>query len=340
VCPVVIRKDPFVNRFFTSIATVAALGLLVGCASSDPVVDASIDPLVDGCAPSGSTVESMTISADRDVPPEVDYQAPVSVATTERMVVVEGSGEVIENLDQALIAWALYNGGSGEMLGAIGYGDEEVVPFIVDLAAPYLEGFTYTLLCSPIGSRVVGVIPAHQAWGDEGAPQFGLGPGDSVIFVADIHGVQPPPEPPLERLTGVIKDSPEGFPEVTYQMSGQPTVTVDTDNAPRDFQVARVIDGSGPEVRAGSSVVVHYHGVNLATGETFDSSWDRGEPTSFPTSGVIDGFRDGLVGQNVGSRVLIVIPPALGYGPQGGTGDGRIGADDTIFFVVDILGTF
>jgi len=44
------------------------------------------------------------------------------------------------------------------------------------------------------------------------------------------------------------------------------------------------------------------------------------------------------VGQTVGSRVFIIIPPALGYGPSGGTGDGRIGADDTIFFVVDILG--
>ena len=88
----------------------------------------------------------------------------------------------------------------------------------------------------------------------------------------------------------------------------------------------------------GANIIVHYHGVNWNTGEVFDSSWDRGEPASFPTSGVIPGFRDGLVGQTVGSRVFITIPPALGYGPSGGTGDGRIGAEDTIFFVVDILG--
>jgi peptidylprolyl isomerase len=53
---------------------------------------------------------------------------------------------------------------------------------------------------------------------------------------------------------------------------------------------------------------------------------------------VIPGFRDGLIGQTVGSRVIIVIPPDLGYGPSGGTGDGAIGAEDTIVFVVDILG--
>ena len=88
----------------------------------------------------------------------------------------------------------------------------------------------------------------------------------------------------------------------------------------------------------GDVVVVHYHGVNWNTGEVFDSSWSRGEPSSFPTEGVIPGFRDGLVDQTVGSRVIIVIPPELGYGPSGGTGDGSIGAEDTIVFVVDILG--
>lgn len=312
---------------------------LSGCAAdeSDPLAT-PVDPLVDGCAPSGEVVENIVVSIDQEQAPEIEYRAPLSVSTTERLVVVEGSGEVIDNLDQVLIAYALYDGGSGDMLGHIGYEGEDPVPFPVNLEAPYLEGISYTLMCTTVGSRVVGVIPAGQAYGDEGAPQFGLEPGAPVIFVADVMAIQPPPDPPLARVTGVLSDAPEGYPEVSYAMNGEPTVTVDTSNVTRDYQMTRVIDGSGQEVYAGAEVIVHYHGVNLNTGDVFDSSWARGEPTSFPVSGVIAGFRDGLVGQNVGSRVLIMIPPALGYGPSGGTVDGAIGPDDSIFFVVDILG--
>lgn len=120
--------------------------------------------------------------------------------------------------------------------------------------------------------------------------------------------------------------------------AGGPEVVLPDGDVPTSYGVATLIDGDGPMVYDGANVVVDYHGVNWNTGETFDSSFERGEPAAFPTSGVIPGFRDGLVGQNVGSRVLITIPPALGYGPQGGTQDGRIGPEDTIFFVVDILG--
>ena len=326
-----------VSKFHIGAVAVSAL-VLAGCAADDVPGEDGSSPLVDGCAPSGQTVENIVVSDNRSGEPDVEYQAPVVVATTERLVIIEGDGEVVKDLDQVLISYALYNGGSGEMLGATGYEGQDPAPFLVDLSAPMLEGVSYTLLCTTVGSRVVGVIPAHQAYGLEGAPQFGLEPGEPMIFVADVQGIQPPPDPPLERLTGALKETPEGFPEVTYAMSGQPTVNVDTSEVPRDFQMFRVIDGTGQEVNPGATVVVHYHGVNLNTGLEFDASWNRGEPATFPTSGVIPGFRDGLVGQKVGSRVLIIIPPALGYGPSGGTGDGKIGPDDTIFFVVDILG--
>jgi peptidylprolyl isomerase len=318
---------------------VASVVALAGCApETAPVLAGPAEPLVDGCAPGGETVENVVVSTDLAQAPDVEYQAPVAVETTQRLVVVEGTGEVVANADQVLISYALYNGGTGDMLGFIGYDGEGPVPFPVDSASPMLQGVSYTLLCTKVGSRVVGVIPASQAYGDEGAPQFGLEPGAPVIFVADIQSILPPPEPPLERLTGVIKDAPEGFPEISYAMSGEPTVTVDTENVTRDFQMARVIDGDGQEVFAGATVIVHYQGVNMNTGKVFDSSWERGEPSPFPTSGVVPGFRDGLVGQKVGSRVLIIIPPALGYGPRGGLPEAEIGPDDTIFFVVDILG--
>jgi peptidylprolyl isomerase len=164
-----------------------------------------------------------------------------------------------------------------------------------------------------------------------------LEPGDPVIFVADVRSIQPPPEPPLARVTGVLKDAPDNFPDISYTMAGEPTVTVEPSGEPWDYQMARVIDGSGQEVYAGAKVLVQYMGINMTTGKEFDSSWSRGQPSSLATTNLVPGFRDALVGQKVGSRVLVVIPPALGYGSQG-TVDKKVGPEDAMFFVIDILG--
>ena len=326
-----------------ALASTAAL-MLTGCQAGSDVeasTEASTETgpaLVDGCAQSGAVVESLTISDDLNTSPQVSFDGPLSVAHTEKLVVVEGSGDVVEELDRVQVAYAYFNGDSGDEIGHIGYDgtSPDVIP--ADTSFPYLTGVVYSLLCSSVGSRVASVIPAAEAFGAEGAPEYGLEAGTPVVFVADILGIQPPPEPALEKLEGEQQEAPAGFPTVEWLATGQPVVTIPEGEVPTDYALATVIQGDGAMVYDGANIIVHYHGVNWNTGEVFDSSFDRGEPASFPTSGVIAGFRDGLVGQTVGSRVFIIIPPALGYGPSGGTGDGRIGADDTIFFVVDILG--
>ena len=324
--------------------TSAAALLLTGCqATSDTAssTDASSESgpaLVDGCAQSGAVVEALTVSDDLNTSPQVSFEGPLSVAHTEKLVVVEGAGDVVQELDRVQVAYAYFNGDTGSEIGHIGYDgtSPDVIP--ADTSFPYLTGVVYSLLCSSVGSRVAAVIPAEEAFGAEGAPEYGLEAGTPVVFVADILGIQPPPEPALEKLEGEQLEAPAGFPTVEWLATGQPVVTIPDGEVPTDYALATVIKGDGAMVYDGANIIVHYHGVNWNTGEVFDSSFDRGEPASFPTSGVIAGFRDGLVGQTVGSRVFIIIPPALGYGPSGGTGDGRIGADDTIFFVVDILG--
>ena len=91
-------------------------------------------------------------------------------------------------------------------------------------------------------------------------------------------------------------------------------------------------------VTAGQTVTVHYTGVIWATGKQFDSSWDRGAPldTVIGQGSVIAGWDEGLVGQTVGSQVLLVVPPDKGYGTAGQRRAGIKGTD-TLVFVVDIL---
>jgi FKBP-type peptidyl-prolyl cis-trans isomerase len=96
-----------------------------------------------------------------------------------------------------------------------------------------------------------------------------------------------------------------------------------------------LIKGDGIVVAEGQTVIVHYTGW-LWDGAMFDSSWNRGSPATITleTGQLIDGWVQGLVGQTVGSQVLLIVPPELAYGD---TTQGSIPAGSTLVFVVDIL---
>jgi peptidylprolyl isomerase len=98
-----------------------------------------------------------------------------------------------------------------------------------------------------------------------------------------------------------------------------------------------LVAGTGPVAGSTSRVKIHYVGVIWNTGREFDASWDRGAPDDFSLVRTITGFGLGIDGMKVGGRRQIVIPPALGYGPRGGSPP-VIAADDTLVFVVDLLG--
>ena len=138
------------------------------------------------------------------------------------------------------------------------------------------------------------------------------------------------------RATGTPVTPPAGLPTVTLDANGAPSLTAATGTAPTTLVTQPLIKGTGPAVTKGQTVVVNYTGW-LWNGTKFDSSWDRG--TTFPVQNigqaqVIDGWNQGLVGQTVGSQILLIVPPSLGYGT---TAQGSIPANSTLVFVVDIL---
>lgn len=141
---------------------------------------------------------------------------------------------------------------------------------------------------------------------------------------------------PAATEEATVSGSDVGF-EASGAFGERPVLTFGGDTPPSGLQVAVVSEGDGDVVTAGSQVTVNYYGAIWGSDEPFDNSYDRGAPTSFGLGQVIPGWSVGLEGQRVGSRVLISVPPALGYGPMGGSG--TIGAEDTIVFVVDIIGT-
>ncbi len=114
-------------------------------------------------------------------------------------------------------------------------------------------------------------------------------------------------------------------PEIDFYEGEPPEVLVT-----KDLEV-----GTGAEATPGATVEVHYLGVDLETGEEFDSSWSRGESIEFPLRGLIAGWQEGIPGMRVGGRRELVIPPHLAYGPAGG---GHALSGRTLIFVIDLLG--
>ncbi len=119
-------------------------------------------------------------------------------------------------------------------------------------------------------------------------------------------------------------------------MSAEPVVHATKGPRPRRLEVKNLVVGTGAAVTRASTVTVKYVGANYATGKDFTAAtWTSGRATTFPLSGVIPGFAEGLVGMKVGGRREIVIPPRLGYGRSA---QGPITANETLVFVVDLEG--
>jgi peptidylprolyl isomerase len=114
-------------------------------------------------------------------------------------------------------------------------------------------------------------------------------------------------------------------PEIDFYDGPEPTELVI-----RDIEV-----GTGAEAQPGSTVDVHYLGVEFESGEEFDSSWSRNQSINFPLNNLIKGWQEGIPGMKVGGRRELICPPNLAYGPAGG---GHRLSGKTLIFVIDLLG--
>ena len=127
------------------------------------------------------------------------------------------------------------------------------------------------------------------------------------------------------------------LPTASGSFGDKPQLDFPEGGAPEGLVVEVLQEGTGPVVESGRTIVVNYLG-QIWEGHVFDNSYDRGSVIDFPigVGMVIGGWDKGLVGQNVGSRVLLSIPPEHGYGMRGMPPAGIKGTD-TLVFVVDVV---
>jgi peptidylprolyl isomerase len=148
---------------------------------------------------------------------------------------------------------------------------------------------------------------------------------------AQTSGQQPEQTEPAEP-------SPSEQREALKDTSTKPVIPRPAGSPPRRLQKEDIVRGKGPAAKPGDTLTVHYAGVAFSTGEEFDASWNRGQPFTFPLGAgqVIPGWDQGMVGMKRGGRRMLTIPPEQAYGAQG-TPDGRIGPNETLVFVIDLL---
>ncbi|MEV7774223.1 FKBP-type peptidyl-prolyl cis-trans isomerase [Kitasatospora sp. NPDC086791] len=205
----------------------------------------------------------------------------------------------------------LYQAGSGQLVPAL---DQSVIG-------------------KKVGSRLLVVAPPAAAFGEQGSTQLGVNKNDTVVFVLDIMESLPQDS----TLSGTMTQPPATLPQVKDNGKAPVTITIPAGQpAPTDLQQAVLIKGEGKPVKSGQTLVVQYTGVLWSNGQQFDSSWTHGgaQAVQIGTGSVIEGWDKGLVGQTVGSRVMLVVPPALGYQDKA---QGAVPANSTLVFVIDIL---
>jgi peptidylprolyl isomerase len=285
-------------------------------------------------SPAGAATDPLakvTVSTDTAAKPTVEVDKPFAVKKTTDSTVAAGPGAALASGQTITFDYVLVDGRTGKEIQT-SYGMTPA-SLVLDTAKTNKQLVT-ALTGETVGSRVLVAIAPKDGLAKKITAK-GVKKTDTLLFVIDVRAVRTP----LQRATGEAVAPVDGLPTVTLADDGKPTITVPKTDAPKSLVVQPLIKGTGPVVQAGQTISVNYTGVIWDGGKQFDSSWDRGQPTDFPIGkgSVIAGWDEGLVGQTVGSQVLLVVPPDKGYGANGQPQVGIKGTD-TMVFVVDILG--
>jgi FKBP-type peptidyl-prolyl cis-trans isomerase len=291
-----------------------------------------------GSSSNSSATPSVTVSGSFGKTPAVNIPAEKAGSKLTVKTLVHGSGQALGRTDAFIGNYAIYlwSGTSHKLLQSTFKTGGKPTLF----AGTLLPGLETALIGQKMGSRVLAVIPPKEGFGTSGDAQAGIKGTDTLVFVVDM----------IKDYAGnasasgqQVSNGGSGLPTVTAAAGAAPTIKMPSGTPPANLTTKVLIKGTGPTVADGDTVVVQYVGVIWRNGYQFDSSWKRSQPFGFAIgaspSQVIAGWDKGLAGQTVGSRVMLVIPPADGYGKTGSP-QAHIKGTDTLVFVVDILGAY
>jgi peptidylprolyl isomerase len=288
--------------------------------------DSSSDGGSDGGSSSSSdALHGITITGDIGAAPEVKWDGELKADKVETTVVAEGDGEELKEGDKVQANLWIGNGFTQEQ--AYSTYDKGGQAETVTASSGLSPVFKDAILGQKIGSRVAVIASAEDAFGPSGNPDLKIANKDSVLIIVDLMEKYTPPEPtevPASKMPEIVEKKGE---PTALDFTGLPEPKADD-----DLQRTVLKEGDGATVSPDSTVTADYLGMVYGAKKPFDESYSK-DPAEFSLAQVVQGWTYGLSGLKVGSRVLLAIPPSLGYGAQA---QGDIPANSTLYFVVDI----
>ncbi|AYN42210.1 FKBP-type peptidyl-prolyl cis-trans isomerase [Streptomyces dangxiongensis] len=309
----------------------------------------------DDSSDSGKTSASPSPSASAAPPPKiVDGPLPAVTSGTkfgEKPVIAKGPGDPSKNLAvKTLIP------GSGRTVAENDFVQASYLGQIWDTAKVFdnsydrnralvmqlaqgsiIDGWRYALAGKRTGSRVQIAVPPALGYGKSGQPDAGIKGTDTLVFVIDLIDSF---NSKSSAKGKPVAQNDSALPKVATNTDGQvPKVTVPKSDPPKKLVSEYVLEGDGPELKADQTVLCQFQGLVWEGGKTFQRTYGSGRLSQFALEQMqqaVKGLAQGLTGKKVGSRVLIVVPPELGYGDNPPSG-GVIRKGSTLVFTVDIL---
>ncbi|WP_084678078.1 FKBP-type peptidyl-prolyl cis-trans isomerase [Actinopolymorpha alba] len=318
------------------LAAIVTSFLVVSAAAACGSSDSSAKTAGSTTSPSASaasTIDAVKVTGDPGKKPTVEFKKPFSVAATASKVLKQGSGAKISEGQEVVVDYVGINGRDSKEFDSSWQRGEPATFGLQQ--GKLINGFLTGLVGKTVGSRILVTIPPKDGYGDQGQPQAGIQGTDTLVFVIDVKDAYKP----LAQAEGDTVTPPKGLPTVKTDAKGVPTaITIPKGaSAPKELVAQPLIKGKGEKVDAKATINFHYLAANWRTGKEFDSSWKRGSYENLPLGQTaVKGLTEGLTGQTVGSRVLLVLPPDKSFGQDLQGTD--LKKTDTVVFVVDILG--
>jgi peptidylprolyl isomerase len=319
-------------RRFLALIAIALLGgaVLAGCGSSSSSSKSSASSSASSSVGANSSV---TATGAFGKAPTVTI--PKAKAGTKLAVktLIQGSGTTLTKADAMAANFVLYFwSGTTSSLKANTFTSNPTV-----IGGTMLPGLETALIGQKVGSRVLAVIPPADGYGTSGNSQLGITGSTTLVFVIDVIKSY---ADTASASGSQVSNGGGNLPTVAAKAGSAPTLTFSSTKAPTGLVTKTLIKGTGPKVVKGEFVIAQYTGYIWRTKAVFGSSWSSGSPFGFLIGAspeqVIPGWDKGLEGQTVGSRVMLSIPPAEGYGTAGNS-DAGIKGTDSLVFVVDII---
>jgi peptidylprolyl isomerase len=256
---------------------------------------------------------------------------PTSSTTT---TLVKGTGDKIATGD-SVTTYLWIGDGTTQKTAYSDYNNDtpETIPYNGNLKNAVIAKLFHN---ATYGSRVATVTTAQALFGTTtGSSQLGIGGTDNLVVVADLVKKTPTSPTPSDAKA---HDVPAGKLPTVVLTKGKPSglrwngIAKPASTTP----VRRVVlkEGKGPTVKSTDTVTVNYLGETYRATKPFDESYSR-TPFTQSLGSLIPGWKIGLQGVKVGSRVLLQIPPAYAYGAQGS--GSTIPGNATLWFVIDVV---